>query len=113
MLKKAAILTAGVGVTLLAASPLAYAGDSTDNGGGDHDHGHSKHHGHGHGDHKGNNNTKCVAESGDVKANDTKGLLAGVGPILNGNAGQIASCNSFLNDNFSHNHVSALNDLHL
>lgn len=94
MLKKFGMVSVGVTAALLAAAPLASACESG------HD-GHKGHHESSHGTDVGN--TKCAAKSGDTKNNDTSGLLAGVGPIANGNAGQILSCNSFLNDNLNDN----------
>ena len=111
MLKKAGIITVGVGAALLAAAPLASAGEyQGDDNGGNNDHGHhsndhGNHHGHhnnGHGKQHGVGNVQCSAESGAVKGNRTEGILA-LGPILDGNAGQLLSCNSFLNDVASHN----------
>lgn len=117
MLKKAGIVTVGVSAALLAASPMAFAGDASDSGhnGSDNDHGHHRSHGDDHGKgHKGHGkqhgigNTQCASESGATKHNDTEGILA-LGPILNGNSGQILSCNSFLNDVASGNHINVLN----
>lgn len=105
MLKKFGAVSVGVTAALLAAAPLASAHE----GGGHEGHHGSK--GHHEASHENVGNTQCAAKSGDTKDNNTKGLLAGVGPIANGNAGQIASCNSFLNDVLSHNDVNIANDL--
>lgn len=108
MLKKAGLVTVGVSAALLAASPMAFAGNSTDPADSGQGH-HKSHESHGgHDKQHGVGNTSCASESGDTKGNDTEGILA-LGPVLNGNSGQILSCNSFLNHNLNHN----LNDFSL
>ena len=108
MLKKFGMVSVGVTAALLAAAPLASASECHDG----HDKGHHEGH-HQTGGHENVGNTQCAAKSGDVKNNDSKGLLAGVGPILDGNAGQILSCNSFLNDNLSNNDLNIANGISL
>lgn len=101
MLKKFGMVSVGVTATLLAAAPLASAHD-----GGQKDSGKEKSH-----SVKANGgNTQCAAKSGDVKDNKGKGMLA-AGSILDGNAGQILSCNSFLNNNFSGNELGVASPL--
>ena len=124
MLKKAGILTVGVTAGLLAVAPIASAGESSDH---DSDKKHSKHDDDDHGkkkhskkhddDQRGTGNIKCDAESGDLDNDATgEGGLAGIGqvagPVLSDNAGQLLSCNSFLNDilndNLNDNEISIL-----
>lgn len=106
MLKKIGMVGVGVTATMLAAAPFASACETSHHGDHDGDHGHHSV------EHGSNNNTACAAKSGDVAGNHTKGILA-LGPIANGNAGQILSCNSFLNDNFSGNDLNIANGLSL
>lgn len=119
MLKKAGMLTVGVTAGLLAVAPLANAGvagdsdkDNNDDKKSSHDkdHGKKSHKGDD-GDQKGTGNIKCSAESGDLDNDATgEGSLAGIGqvagPVLSNNAGQILSCNSFLNENLNDNAIS-------
>lgn len=107
MMKKAGIVTVGVSAALLAAAPLASAGEvngeNADNG---KDKDSSKHDDWGKKNNKDKGkggNTTCQSQSGDNEGNEGKGLVAGAGSILSSNSGQLASCNSFLNDNFSGN----------
>lgn len=91
MLKKFGMVTVGVTAGLLAVAPMASASD------------------HG-GDQDGTGNIQCSAESGDLNNDATGEGAIGVGqvagPVASGNAGQIASCNSFLNENLNDNAVS-------
>ena len=121
MLKKAGLLTVGVTAGLLAVAPIASAGESEHYTKGDHDkdsshdndHGKRHHHEskkHHEGDQEGVGNTKCAAQSGDLENPATGTGLVGIGqvagPVASGNAGQLLSCNSFLNDNLNGNNVS-------
>lgn len=61
--------------------------------------------GHSHDDQHGVGNIRCSAEGGDLN-NDAVGtgmvgVGQGAGPVVSGNTGQLASCNSFLNDNLN------------
>ena len=111
MLKKFGMVTVGVTAGLLAVAPLASASECHDH---DKDSSHDKGHHKSHGDHKkshkshggsqhGTGNIQCGAEGGDLDNDATGEGLLGVGqvagPVASGNAGQLLSCNSFLNDN--------------
>jgi len=122
VLKKFGMVTVGVTAGLLAVAPLASASECHDN---DHDKGHHKSHGEhkSHGDHKkghkshggsqdGTGNIQCGAEGGDLDNDATgTGALAlgqGLGPVASNNAGQLLSCNSFLNHNLNDLSINVL-----
>jgi hypothetical protein len=97
VLKKFGMVSVGVTAGLLAIAPMASASEG---------------HHHGGGDQHGTGNIQCGAEGGDL-SNDTTGTGAialgqAAGPVASGNAGQLLSCNSFLNDNLNDASVNVL-----
>ncbi len=97
MLKKFGMVSVGVTAGLLAIAPMASASEG---------------HHHGGDDQRGTGNIQCSAEGGDLD-NDATGsnLGQGAGPIASNNAGQLASCNSFLNDNANDISVNVLSSV--
>ena len=99
MLKKFGMVSVGITAGLLAVAPMASASE-----------------GHHDGDQDGTANIKCDAESGDIDNDATgEGAIAlgqVAGPVASGNAGQLLSCNAFLNDilndNLNDNEISVL-----
>ena len=102
MFKKFGIVTVGITAGLLAAAPLASAGEAPEHGG--HDNG-----GH-HGEHKGGG-SDCNVTGGSAEANggiDGDSFLGNAlaqAPIGGANLGNIV-CNDILNDNLSGNNVA-------
>jgi hypothetical protein len=100
--KKFGIVTVGITAGLLAAAPLASAGESPEHGG--HDNG-----GH-HGEHKGGG-SDCNVTGGSAEANggingdSFLGNAVAQAPIGGANLGNIV-CNDILNDNLSGNNVA-------
>ena len=109
MLKKFGMVTVGVTAGLLAVAPLASASEGHHEHK-DHDKGHHK--SHDDGGQRGTGNIKCGAEGGDLDNDATGEGLLGIGqvagPVASGNAGQLLSCNSFLNDNANDISVNVL-----
>ena len=119
MLKKAGIVTAGVTAALLAAAPLASAGeyhgdydkdrDSSKDRDGDRDRDRDRDRGFG--DVDGEFNNQCLSEAGDV-SNDTAGVggLLGIGqvlgPVASGSNVDILNCSNILNNVLSDNAIS-------
>lgn len=91
--KKAGLITAGVATALVAASPLAFAGE-----------GHDKPHGHGHGK---QDVQACEFDGGNGGAGSLigGGLVNGVvqAPIAGNNIANIGNCSDFLNNNLNDN----------
>jgi hypothetical protein len=113
VLKKFGMVTVGVTAGLLAVAPLASASECHDDGGHDKGHHKSHHKSDGGGDQRGTGNVQCGAEGGDLDNDATGGNgLIGVGqvagPVASGNAGQLLSCNSFLNDNLNDLSINVL-----
>ncbi len=96
MLKKFGMVSVGVTAGLLAIAPMASASEGHHHGGGQH----------------GTGNVQCGAEGGDLDNDATGEGLLGVGqvagPVASGNAGQLLSCNSFLNDNLNDLSINVL-----
>jgi hypothetical protein len=103
--KKFGIVTVGITAGLLAAAPLASAGEAHEHGGHGHEHG-----GH-HGEHKGGDSASCNVTGGSAEANggisgdSFLGNALAQAPIGGANLGNIV-CNDILNDNLSGNNVA-------
>ena len=99
MLKKFGMVSVGVTAGLLAIAPMASASEG---------------HHHDGGDQRGTGNVQCAAEGGDLHNDATGtglvGLGQGAGPVASGNTGQLASCNSFLNDNLNDASINVLSE---
>jgi hypothetical protein len=101
--KKFGIVTVGITAGLLAAAPLASAGEAPEHGG------HGGHHGE-HGEHKGGG-SDCNVTGGSAEANggisgdSFLGNALAQAPIGGANLGNIV-CNDILNDNLSGNNVA-------
>ena len=106
MFKKFGIVTVGITAGLLAAAPLASAGEAPEHGG--HDNG--GHHGEHKGEHKGGG-SDCNVTGGSAEANggiegdSFLGNALAQAPIGGANLGNIV-CNDILNDNLSGNNVA-------
>jgi hypothetical protein len=106
--KKFGIVTVGITAGLLAAAPLASAGEAPEHGGHGHDNG--GHHGEHKGEHKGGG-SDCNVTGGSAEANggingdSFLGNALAQAPIGGANLGNIV-CNDILNDNLSGNNVA-------